>query len=455
MDEIFGYLPPYPQNPPSKEPLMILLKQARAFGLGVVLATQNTKDIDYKALTNMGTWFVGKLQAEGDRQRVIEGLTGVALESGKPVESSQLKEMFASLGKRKFLAQNVHSKGIKIFQTRWAMSFLAGPLTREQIKGMTEEQKQAVKKQEVELPQPAPEIKKKIHLLPYLPQPEIPMESIYDNSGASQGYYSPFLHLDGEIIFDEQHLGLYIRKKYFATAPLKASVNWREASIGEEPIQYSDEPAENIDGYEPLKIKLNYSLLRRLQSSFKNFLFTNLSLDLFVNKELNLVSGTGESREVFAQKCRDVVEKMIDKEIEQKKEYFDRKINRIEDKMDRERLKIERLEREHKSKRTEEFLSAGETVLGFLLGSKSRRGFSAAARRRRATSSVADRVKLKKAKLSQLEEELVMLQEELEDSVADIEDLFYEKADNIEPFEVRLEKNDIIISHQAILWKLL
>ena len=131
------------------------------------------------------------------------------------------------------------------------------------------------------------------------------------------------------------------------------------------------------------------------------------------------------------------------------------KINRIQDKIDRERLKIERLEREHKSKRTEEFISAGETVLGFLLGSKSRRGFSAAARRRRVTSSASDRVKLEKTKLSQLEEEIVTLQEELEDKVADIEDLFYEKADNIEPLEVKLEKNDIIISHQAILWKLL
>jgi len=438
MDEIFGYLPPYPQNPPSKNPLLILLKQARAFGLGVVLATQNPKDVDYKALTNMGTWFVGRLQAEGDRERVMEGMTGIADPSGEMADNSWLKEKITALKSRKFLVKNVHSKeGLKIFQTRWAMSYLAGPLTREQIKVLTREQKQAPA-----APPPAPpgaEPGEKIHLIPYAPRPEVPLDYLYDNSSGPGGYYSPFFYLDGEIIFDDQRLGIYIRKKCFASAPLEASIDWEKSVVNEEPLEYTDEPLENTRGFKPFDIKLNFSRVRRLQSSFKDYLFMNLSLDLFVNKELNLVSETGESQEAFGQRCRDVIEKMIDKEVEKTKDTYDRKIKRIEDRIEREKIKIERLEKEHSSKRTEEFVSIGESLLGLLLGGRSRRGLSSAARKRRTTSSAAHRVKLQKEKVSQMDEELGLLQEELEDKVADI---------------VRLEKNDIIISRQAILWKL-
>lgn len=454
MDEIFGYLPPYPLNPPSKKPLLSLLKQARAFGLGIVLATQNPKDIDYKALTNMGTWFVGKLQAEGDRQRVMEGLLGITLDSGETVESSQLKEMITSLKKRSFLVKNIHSPALKIFQTRWAMSFLAGPLSREQIKKLAGNRKQAVKHQGPELLKPKTKSKRKRHVLPYAPQIGIPMEYLYDNSIASGSYYSPCLYLDGEIIFDDQHMGLYIRKEYFVTVPLGEPVNWKKASISEEPITYSDEPRKNIEGFEPFKATLDYSMARRMQTSFKNFLFTNLSLELFVNKELNLVSGIAETRESFGERCRDLIEKMIDKEVEKKKDYYARRINRLQNRIEQEKLKIERMEKEHKFKRTEEFISAGESVLGLLLGGRARRGLSSASRRRRMTTSAAIRVKMGKTKLSQLGEDILALREELEDKVADIEDSFYNKAERIEPFEVRLEKNDIIISRQSILWKL-
>ena len=457
MDEIFGYLPPYPKNPPSKNPLLILLKQARAFGLGVVLATQNSKDIDYKALTNIGAWFVGKLQAEGDRERVMEGLSGITDQSGSSLDNSRIKDIITGLKSRKFLVKNVHEKGgLKIFQTRWAMSYLAGPLTRKQIKTLAEEQKAAIKEQKALAGIRAAataEPGKKVHLLPFAPRPEIPLDFIYDNQAGS-GSYSPFLYVTVEMIFDEQRFGLYIRKEYFITAPLEPVIDWRKAVINEEEPGYSDEPVEDTAGYEPFEIKLNFTQAKRLKSSLKDFLFGKLSLDLFINKELNLVSGVDESREAFLQRCRDVVEKMIDKEVDKIGDTYERRIDRIEDRIEREKLNIAKLEQEHKAKRTEELVSAGETILGFLLGGRSRRGFSAAARRRRSTSSASARVKLKKERLSQLDEDLVELQEELEDKIADIEDAFYEKADNIDTFEVRLEKNDIIISRQAILWKL-
>lgn len=131
IDEIFGYFPPV-ANPPSKAPLMLLLKQARAFGLGVVLATQNPVDLDYKGLANCGTWFVGRLQTERDKERLLEGLEGVSL--GEKFDRAATERTIAGLGKRVFLLHNVHEDAPVVFETRWAMSYLAGPMSREQIR---------------------------------------------------------------------------------------------------------------------------------------------------------------------------------------------------------------------------------------------------------------------------------------------------------------------------------
>src|SRR5205085_10752429 len=133
FDEVFGYLPPHPANPPSKLPLMTLLKQARAFGVGVLLATQNPVDLDYKALSNAGTWFVGKLQTERDKARLVEGLEGVAAERGTLSDRGHLETVISALGNRVFLLHDVHRPQPLLFQTRHALSFLRGPMTRDQI----------------------------------------------------------------------------------------------------------------------------------------------------------------------------------------------------------------------------------------------------------------------------------------------------------------------------------
>ena len=133
MDEIFGYFPPV-ANPPSKLPLLTLLKQGRAFGLGVVLTTQNPVDLDYKGLANAGTWFIGRLQTERDKARVLEGLEGIAVSTGQKFDKQHMDELLAALNTRIFLLNNVHDDAPEVFETRWTMSYLRGPLTRAQIK---------------------------------------------------------------------------------------------------------------------------------------------------------------------------------------------------------------------------------------------------------------------------------------------------------------------------------
>jgi hypothetical protein len=143
MDEIFGYLPPT-ANPPSKKPMLTLLKQARAFGLGTLLATQNPVDLDYKALSNIGTWWLGRLQTERDKARVLDGLEGAAAAQNAGFDRASMDKLLSGLGNRVFLMNNVHDDGPVLFHVRWVMSYLAGPLTRSQIKTLMDPKRAAL-----------------------------------------------------------------------------------------------------------------------------------------------------------------------------------------------------------------------------------------------------------------------------------------------------------------------
>jgi hypothetical protein len=134
FDEVFGFLPPHPANPPTKRPLLALLKQARAFGVGLALATQNPIDLDYKALSNAGVWFVGRLQTDADRERVVEGLLGSEV-GGEVLDAQELAAIIKGLPPRTFFVRDVHAKPqVALAETRWSLSWLRGPMTRQEIK---------------------------------------------------------------------------------------------------------------------------------------------------------------------------------------------------------------------------------------------------------------------------------------------------------------------------------
>ena len=143
MDEIYGYLPTT-ENPPSKKPMMTMLKQARAYGLGVLLATQNPADLDYKALSNIGTWFLGRLQTERDKMRVLDGLAGASSSQGQSFNRQDMEDCLSALDARVFLMNNVHDNGPEIFHVRWVMSYLCGPLSRKQIQNLMAEKREAL-----------------------------------------------------------------------------------------------------------------------------------------------------------------------------------------------------------------------------------------------------------------------------------------------------------------------
>ncbi len=447
MDEIFGYLPPHPANPPSKTPLLMLLKQARAFGLGVVLVTQNPKDVDYKALSNAGTWFIGKLQTEHDRERLMEGLESVALGEER---LSQLGRLMASLDKRVFLVNNVHETQPALFYTRWAMAYLAGPLSRQQIKRLV----QPGRLPQVETIEKAPETFPQLdRLLPFPPNLPPGISALYEQGGQEKFIYRPHLYIEADVVFDDQRAGLYLRKTYRAALNLSGELDWGKAEFLSQPPEASSQPDERALGFEPLPFKLDYRTISKLQSQFKNHLLAEEAIKIYHNPELRLFSEIDEDEVSFRLRCRQVVERMIDREVEKLREKYEERIQRLEDRLEREREKIAMLETELAALKTEEIISAGETVLSILLGSRSRRGLSAAARKRRMIQAKKARIEMEESRAEQLEEEIARLKEELEDEIAAIEDAYYEKADKIEPYEIKLERNDIIIDHTCLLWR--
>ncbi|HEX7766964.1 MAG TPA: ATP-binding protein, partial [Nitrospira sp.] len=237
MDEIFGYFPPV-ANPPSKLPLMTLLKQARAFGLGVVLATQNPVDLDYKGLANTGTWFIGRLQTERDKARVLEGLEGASSSAGKKFDKGRMEQTLAGLGNRIFLMNNVHEDEPVVFETRWCLSYLRGPLTRTQIKQLMDPvRRQATSdtRQTQAASGSAPNtqhsaLKSRPIVPPDVPQQFVPLRG--SNQQGSELLYAPMLLGSAQIRFSDTKSGIDQMQDVTVLAPMTdgaVPVDWDHA----------------------------------------------------------------------------------------------------------------------------------------------------------------------------------------------------------------------------------
>jgi hypothetical protein len=339
FDEVFGYLPPHPANPPTKVPLMTLLKQARAFGVGVLLATQNPVDLDYKALSNAGTWFVGKLQTERDKARLVEGLEGVAAERGTLSDRNYLEGVISALKNRVFLLHDVHQPRPVVFQSRWALSFLRGPMTREQIAELMKPFKQVLAgpaKKPVAVPVAAKPVAVPVAAaaraqdqafrqrlqqgpvatsVPPVPKnrPELPAEVRQfflpikrPLAPGVEMVYQPRVLGFAEVAFVDRRKGLEHRKVYRLLAEPPGpgeALKWLTAEMFEgQPL---DAP-EAAAGWAPVPEALNAAKkLKALEKAFAEYLYGNARLRLFENKKLGLVSQPQEDLLAFSQRCRE------------------------------------------------------------------------------------------------------------------------------------------------------
>jgi Helicase HerA, central domain len=487
IDELFGFMPPIAE-PPTKKPLLTLMKQARAYGLGLVLATQNPVDLDYKGLSNAGTWFLGRLQTDRDKQRVLDGLEGVAGESGERFERSTISDLLSDLGKRVFLLHNVHESAPLTFQTRWALSYLAGPMTRSQIKTVMAPRKERFLRDSAAKPgrvpaihndELAPETASQEEFdrsareatgsqlpnsnRPVLP-PGLPETFLRVASGTplqSPIQYEPHLLAFAKIHFCDARKGLNADESLALVTPISSdsfSLDWNAAEARE--LTPSDTDRDPHPGARFLSLPQeacspkSYATWKK---SLAEFLYRTRRFELFACKDLEEVSQPGEDERDFRLRLGDRIRKERDHVVEALRDKYEAKITSLEERVRKAEQKVEKEKTEASQARMNSVISLGASILSTVLGRR-RIGVGNVGRAGTAVrgmgraSRADDDVRRASDDLYTFEQKLEELEEELKHEVAAIERAYDPLTIPLQNVTLKPRKADVDVQQLFLAW---
>ena len=464
MDEIFGYFPPV-ANPPSKKPLLTLLKQARAFGLGIVLATQNPVDLDYKGLSNAGTWFVGRLQTDRDKQRLLDGLEGAAAGSEAGFDRQRMEQILAGLDNRVFLMNNTHEDAPVIFQTRWALSYLRGPLTRNQIRDLMRPHK--TESPAVKGAAPA--------RLPAAPQPEaaagppplapdVPQYFIPVRGSAPAGsrlLYQPMILGGARMNFSDAKSRVdATRDLVFATAVTGDAVPVQWESAGSMELALSDlettpqASAQFADLPAPAAKGRNYAAWSK---DFAGWIYGSQALELYYSAGARLFSGPGESETGFRIRLQQSAREQRDDAVEQFRRKYAPRMAALQDRIRRAQDAVERERVQSKQQQFQTAISFGTTLLGAVFGRKAVSASTlgkATTAARGVSRSMKERQDVGRAEetVETLQQQMTGLNAELESAVADLQARVDPLREELETIRIKPRKSGISVQLVALAW---
>jgi len=493
MDEIFGFFPPV-ANPPSKQPMLTLLKQARAFGVGIVLTTQNPVDLDYKGLTNAGTWFIGRLQTERDKMRVLDGLESASSQAGQALNRDQLSRIISALGKRVFLLHNVHEEAPATFQTRWAMSYLRGPLTRLQVRELMAGRKPDEPSEAAEpsaAPREAPAIaptsntaaQPEAAAAPELAFASAPpslssrVEQVY--LPARRGASTAALAIEGEAgapIEIESHHLLYIPavlgigRLHFVDRTRDVNEQEDFALLNRPPegagtLAWDKARSLDLTGhdlrqepesgayFDELPESINESTeFTSMKNDLDDYLYRNRSVTLLYGPRLDAYSEPGESERAFRSRLQQLAREKRDEEVDEITERYEKKLEKVEDRLRREEADLAEREADVAARKRETLASVGESVVGMFLGRRSSRMVSTALSKQRQAAKA--KLKLEEAEddVKELEEDIEALEAELQEEVALVRDRWEEALTELETYDVRPRRKDVQINFFGLAW---
>ncbi len=495
MDEIAGYLPPL-RNPPSKAPLLRMLKNARAFGLGLLLATQNPVDLDYKALSNAGTWFIGKLQTEQDKARLLDGLEGAS--SG--VSRTDFDKLISSLGKRVFVLHNIHANQPKLFQTRTTMNFLAGPITRNRIRDLNllanpggslppqpmmppvtpdmEETSTPIMMRAVrpvQAPQPSeqpatsiqssstkPPVPAFIHEY-FLPQnyslPEafsaaqqnMPAEVMIE----SVIYYPTLLASADVRVLDRKHgVDTDLTRAVLVKSPEKrGSVRWEEHPLNSEILNRLETAPAPSTRFSSIDAPLNdVKLMTALQKDFTDWVYRTSAVKARANQTLKVFAGPDVSPAEFMKACADAAREARDAEIEKKTAQIDRQLKTLEDKLAREERELTKDEDELSNRKMEEAGTHIENITGLFGGRRKASRLSSSLTKRRMTQQARADVEESKETIKDLNQQIEDAQKRREEVIAEINDRWGGVVNEITEVTITPKKTDILVNIFGVAW---
>lgn len=490
MDEIFGFFPPV-ANPPSKQPMLTLLKQARAFGLGVVLTTQNPVDLDYKGLTNAGTWFIGRLQTERDKMRVLDGLESASAAAGGALDRGSLSELISSLGKRVFLLHNVHEETPVTFQTRWAMSYLRGPLTRSQVRDLMADEK---------ADQPALAPIAGTGLAPSRPEPIAPAQPAVVGAGASPLSMAPpaapsrvdqvFLPLRRSAAVAQAEIETRIGRPLMVQ---RANLVYEPAVLGIGRVHFVDQRREvderedfallvqppdgtgvlrwdraqaldiaprdlveqpETDAYfDDLPVAIDESTeFTALKTNLADYLYRTSALTLLHSPVLEIYSHPRESERDFRMRLQQAIREARDEEVDAVTTQYDRRLRKLEDRMRRAEATVAKKEADAEARKREVLVSVGESVLGVFFGRRSTRAASSALSKYRQSGSAESAVEGAREDVAAVQRDIDALEAELRHEADAIKTRWNEALETLEEFPVTPRRSDIDIDLFALAW---
>lgn len=471
MDEMYGYLPPV-ANPPSKKPFMTLLKQARAYGLGLVLSTQNPVDLDYKALSNTGTWFIGRLQTERDKERVLSGLEGASL--GSSFDKQRVEQILAGLKQRLFYLHNVHAEQPLIFNTRWVMSYLAGPLTRDQIKLLPKDViSKSIKLQELkQVKNTEPE---KIHIKKEeivkeredLSGPVIPSEikQIFlpiKTSFNSEKFYSPNAIAVVDVRYTSAKYDVNVPRRQTFITPLHKGpivIDWKKSKsieIDLDNLKMSPEHEMKFLPYpQEATQKKSYD---KWKSSFRKYLRSDKPLELFYSYSLKEASKPDETEREFRIRIQHMAHEQRDLEMEEMKHKYESKIRRLEERKRNAEQKVEQRSSLSKQRKIDAAVSTGVAVFGALFGSRSLTKTSVskvgtAMRSANRAMSSGDSIEQAEEDLRAIESQILVVQKELERELSSLAEKYNVIEEEIQQISINPTYSNIIVHLVGLAWK--
>ncbi|MBN1628740.1 MAG: ATP-binding protein [Thermoleophilia bacterium] len=481
MDEIFGFFPPVAE-PPSKRPLLTLLKQARAFGVGVLLATQNPVDLDYKGLANAGTWFIGRLQTERDKARLLEGLEGVAAGTEAKFDRGKMEETLAGLGKRVFLLYNVHESAPVTFQTRWALSYLAGPLTRAQIKTLMDQRRPA--KEAPQLTEAAAATAESVAaatggvstetaggamtstpgdqppvLPPEIPQYYLPLRGT--TPASPKLVYRAGVLAAATVNFVSTGTGASSsrRVRRVAEAPESAlALNWENAREFEPTLEDLDRQPYPNASFAPLPAAMSkLASFRTWGADFSDWAFRTQTEEAFKSAGFKLTSEPGETEDDFRRRLEKAAKAERDEQEEKIRKQYATKKSTLEQRLLRAEQAKERQAEQSKGRRLQTMISFGATILSMFTGSKKLSSGTLG----KATTTMRDvgrsideggDVKRAEETLASIKDKMADLETEEQEAIDSLESKFDTASEDLEKVLMRPRKSDITVDSLGLVW---
>jgi len=465
IDEVFGYLPPL-ANPPSKTPLLTLLKQARAFGLGIVLATQNPVDLDYKAISNAGTWFLGRLQTERDKARVMDGLEGASLSGQKQFDRKNMEQMLSALGNRVFLMNNVHDDSPAFFETRWALSYLRGPLTREQIKVLIEPVKnhqKEVSPLESELASSVTPVVSSMSLkgiaqLPAVP-PDVPQYFLQTTQNQSENQpvvYHPYIIGAAQVRFLNAKTKIDQTTDVVFVTPVTDDpipINWdssQQTNINISDLQKTPLDSVLYAGLPSAALKAkNYTIW---QTDFANWLFKTQKLELLRSQNLNTSSMIGETDRDFRIRLQQIAREKRDEEVNILRQKYTQKYAKIDERLRRAEMDVQEHEAQIRDQKYQTAISLGTTLLGGFLGRRTLGGVRTTSRDMGRSIKKKRESEYAKENRQSLLEEKQHLESQFQTEVNNLDTQINPITQNFESIVITPSKTNIVVRFVALVW---